>query len=74
MQGTARDLLVEAMQRLSHKGYKIVMHVHDEVVLEVPEGVSSVQEVCGIMSETPAWADGLVLNADGFDCNFYRKD
>lgn len=74
VQGTARDLLVEAMQRLSHKGYKIVMHVHDEVVLEVPEGVSSVQEVCGIMSETPAWADGLVLNADGFDCYFYRKD
>lgn len=74
VQGTARDLLVEAMQRLSHKGYKIVMHVHDEVVLEVPEGISSVQEACGIMSETPAWADGLVLNADGFDCNFYRKD
>lgn len=74
VQGIARDLLVEAMQRLSHKGYKIVMHVHDEVVLEVPEGISSVQEVCGIMSETPAWADGLVLNADGFDCYFYRKD
>jgi len=74
VQGTARDLLVEAMQRLSHKGYKIVMHVHDEVVLEVPEGISSVQEACGIMSETPAWADGLVLNADGFDCYFYRKD
>ena len=74
VQATARDLLVEAMQRLSHKGYKIVMHIHDEVVLEVPEGVSSVQEICGIMAETPAWADGLVLNADGFECNFYKKD
>lgn len=74
VQATARDLLVEAMQRLSHKGYKIVMHIHDEVVLEVPEGVSSVKEVCAIMAEIPAWADGLVLNADGFECNFYKKD
>lgn len=74
VQATARDLLVEAMQRLSHKGFKIVMHIHDEVVLEVPESVSSVQEVCAIMAETPAWAAGLVLNADGFECNFYKKD
>ena len=74
VQATARDLLVEAMQRLSHKGYKIVMHVHDEVVLEVPDGVSSVQEVCAIMAETPVWADGLVLNADGFESRFYKKD
>lgn len=74
VQATARDLLVEAMQRLSHKGYKIVIHVHDEVVLEVPEGVSSVEEVCTIMAETPAWAEGLVLNADGFECRFYKKD
>ena len=74
VQATARDLLVEAMRRLSHKGYKIVMHVHDEVVLEVPEGVSSVAEVCAIMAETPVWAEGLVLNADGFECHFYKKD
>lgn len=74
VQATARDLLVEAMRRLSHKGYKIVMHVHDEVVLEVPEGVSSAQQVCAIMSETPAWADGLDLNADGFECRFYKKE
>lgn len=74
VQATARDLLVEAMQRLSHKGFKIVMHVHDEVVMEVPEGVSSVEEVCVIMAETPVWADGLVLNADGFESRFYKKD
>ncbi len=74
VQATARDLLVEAMQRLSHKGFRIVMHVHDEVVLEVPEGVSSVEEVCAIMAETPVWADGLILNADGFECKFYKKD
>mgnify|MGYP002853907435 CR=1 FL=1 len=74
VQATARDLLVEAMQRLSKKGYQIVMHIHDEVVLEVPDGVSSVEEACSIMAESPAWAGGLVLNADGFECDFYKKD
>lgn len=74
VQAASRDLLVAAMRRLSHKGYKIVMHVHDEVVLEVSDGVSSVEEVCAIMAETPAWAEGLILNADGYECNFYKKD
>ena len=74
VQATARDLLVEAMRRLSHKGYKIVMHIHDEVVLEVPDEVSSVAEVCAIMAETPLWAVGLILNADGYECDFYKKD
>ena len=74
VQATARDLLVEAMRRLSHKGYKIVMHIHDEVVLEVPDEVSTVAEVCAIMAETPVWAEGLILNADGYECNFYKKD
>jgi len=74
VQATSRDLLVSAMRRLSHKGYRIVMHVHDEAVLEVPEGESSVVEVCAIMAETPAWAEGLILNADGYECKFYKKD
>lgn len=74
VQATSRDLLVSAMRRLSHKGYRIVMHVHDEAVLEVPEGASSVEEVCAIMAETPAWAEGLILNADGYECKFYKKD
>ena len=50
------------------------MHVHDEAVLEVPEGESSVEEVCGIMAEAPEWADGLPLRADGYACAFYKKD
>ena len=62
------------MRRLSHKGYRIVMHVHDEAVLEVPEGASSVEKVCAIMTETPAWAKRLILNADGYECKFYKKD
>ena len=74
VQATSRDLLVSALRRLSHKGYRIVMHIHDEAVLEVPEGESSVEEVCAIMAETPAWAEGLILNADGYECNFYKKD
>ncbi|MBO6182654.1 MAG: hypothetical protein J6N44_03545 [Acidaminococcaceae bacterium] len=74
VQATSRDILVEAMQRLSRKGFRIVMHIHDEVVLEVPDGVSSVEEACAIMAEVPEWAEGLVLNADGYECKFYQKD
>ena len=74
VQATSRDLLVSSLRRLSHKGYRIVMHIHDEAVLEVPEGESSVEEVCAIMAETPVWAEGLILNADGYECNFYKKD
>ena len=74
VQATARDILAEAMQRLSHAGFKITMHIHDEVVLEVPRGMSSVEEVCSIMGETPAWAEGLNLRADGYECEFYKKE
>lgn len=74
VQGTARDLLAEAMLRLKKRGFDIVMHIHDEAVLEVPEGVSSVEEVCTIMAEQPEWAKGLPLRADGYECAFYKKD
>ena len=74
VQATARDLLAQAMLRLRAAGYKIVMHVHDEAVCEVPEGESSVEEICRIMSEVPPWAAGLPLNADGYECAFYKKD
>ncbi|WP_084034647.1 DNA polymerase [Anaerobacillus alkalilacustris] len=73
VQAISRDLLCYAMRNLDEAGYKIVMHVHDEVVLEVPHQVS-VQDVCALMSQTPTWAQGLVLPADGFECNFYKKD
>ena len=74
VQATARDLLAVAMLRLRNAGFDIVMHVHDEAVIEVPLGVSSVEEICGIMSEAPAWADCLPLRADGYECEFYKKD
>ncbi len=73
-QATARDLLVFAMKRLRKEGFSIVMHVHDEIVLEVPKGISSVGEICSIMAENPPWAKELPLKADGYECEFYRKD
>ena len=74
VQATARDLLAEAMLRLRGAGFEIVMHVHDEAVLEVSVEESSVDEVCVLMAEAPAWADGLPLRADGYECDFYKKD
>ena len=69
--GIARDILCFAMRNLSD--YRIVMHIHDEVVIEAPSSVS-VKEITDKMSITPPWAEGLVLNADGYECGFYRKD
>lgn len=74
IQGTARDILAEAMLRLEKAGFDIVCHVHDEAVLEVPEGVSSVEEINRLMAAAPEWAEGLPLNAAGFESPFYKKD
>lgn len=73
VQATARDILVEAMRRLEAAGYQIVMHVHDEAVIEAPAD-SSLEDICAIMGQTPAWAGGLLLRADGYVCDFYQKD
>ena len=74
VQATARDVLAEAMLRLEKKGFDIVCHIHDEVVLEVPEGISSVEEVNEIMAVCPDWCEGLPLKAAGFESPFYKKD
>lgn len=73
VQAISRDILCYAMRRLENIGLSIVMHVHDEVVLEVSESVSS-EMVCCYMGETPPWAKGLLLRADGYECEFYKKD
>ncbi len=73
VQGTARDLLAEAMLRVEKKGYPIVMHCHDEIIAEVPEGSGSVDEMCEVMAVQPVWAEGLPLRADGYECSFYQK-
>ena len=62
------------MLRLKSHGFEIVMHVHDEAVMEVPKRKSSVEKVCRIMAEQPEWAKGLPLRADGYACAFYKKD
>jgi DNA polymerase len=70
VQATARDLLCHAMQTL--RGCRIVMHIHDELVIEADRNLT-VQDVCDNMSQTPSWAEGLLLAADGFETEFYRK-
>ncbi|EFH71105.1 DNA polymerase I [Gardnerella vaginalis 5-1] len=70
-QAIARDILIYAMQTL--KEYRIVAHVHDEAIIETDKSVS-VQSVCELMGRTPPWAEGLLLRADGYECEFYKKD
>ena len=70
VQATARDILCCAMQAL--RDTSIVMHIHDELVIEAGEELT-VQEVCETMCRIPPWADGLLLKADGFETGFYRK-
>jgi DNA polymerase len=74
VQAIARDCLAEAMLRLDEAGYRIVFHVHDEVVLEVPNDIGSIDEVKEIMGRSIDWAPGLPLRADGFETKFYKKD
>ena len=72
VQAIARDILSESMIRLEKKGFNIVMHIHDEVVIESDS--SSIEEINEIMSAVPEWAPGLILDADGFESEFYKKD
>lgn len=74
VQAVSRDILAEAMLRLEDRGFDIVTSVHDEVVLEVPIGVSSVEEINDIMAINPPWTEGLPLKAAGFESSFYKKD
>ena len=69
-QAISRDILAHAMKTLRNE--RIVGHVHDEIILEA-EKDASVQEICEQMDRTPAWISGLVLRADGYECNYYRK-
>lgn len=70
-QAIARDLLVFAM--LTLKNCAIVAHVHDEIVIEADKRMS-LTTICEQMGRTPPWAKGLLLMADGYECDFYKKD
>lgn len=74
VQAIARDCLAVAMLRLAERGYQITMHVHDEIIVEEPYGGRTVEDVCGIMAEPIEWAEGLLLPADGYETEYYRKD
>ena len=71
VQGIARDLLFYSMRTLSH--CFIVGHIHDEMIIECSSDVS-LPVICEQMARTPGWAKGLILRADGYECEFYKKD
>jgi DNA polymerase len=75
-QAVARDCLAHSMYVLSNAGYNIVMHIHDEVVIEVPASgaAEELKRICGLMSQEIFWANGLILNAEGFVGGFYKKE
>lgn len=74
VQAIARDCLCAAMKRLTDAGYKICAHIHDEVILEMPEGRGSLDDAVRIMCQNESWNEGLVMNADGFEAKYYQKD
>lgn len=71
VQATSRDLLMNAMKNLN--GSSIVAHVHDELIIEA-DSDASLETVCQQMAIVPSWAKGLILRADGYTCDFYKKD
>ena len=73
VQAIARDVLGMAMMNLRDEGFNIVMHIHDEIVLEVENNVSSVDEICEIMCRENPYLKGLNLRADGFESMYYKK-
>lgn len=73
VQAIARDVLAQAMMNLKNHGFNIVMHVHDEIVLEVEDKISSIEEICEIMCKENKYLKGLKLKADGFESKYYKK-
>lgn len=75
VQATARDCLAISMQRVAALGYNIVMHVHDEIIVDCPiEDTSAMERINACMAEPIPWAPGLPLRGDGYETPFYMKD
>ena len=73
VQAIARDCLAESIIRLTELGHEIVMHIHDEVVIEAPMNVE-VDAICDVMGVPVEWAKDLLLKADGYETKYYKKD
>lgn len=71
VQAISRDILVNSMKNL--REYRIVAHVHDEIIIEADRKIS-IDAVCRQMEKPPGWAKGLLLRANGYECEFYKKD
>ena len=75
VQATARDCLAVTMDRVSQLGYKIVMHVHDEIIVDAPEDdPHALDNILRVMAQEIPWAPGLPLKGDGYYTEFYKKD
>lgn len=76
VQAISRDLIAYSMLQLSKNGYKVVMHVHDEAIAEVPlqNAENHLKRMEAIMGTPPSWASDLPLNADGYITEYYKKD
>ena len=72
-QAIARDILAHALLTLEKNGYPVIFHVHDEAVIEMPNGQGSLEEACRLMAIAPDWAENLPLRADGYECAYYQK-
>ena len=73
VQAIARDCLAETLRRIDARGLQVVFHVHDEVIIDAPMGVT-VKEICDLMAQPIPWAPGLILKGAGFVGDYYMKD
>lgn len=75
VQAVARDCLAETIKKVTEAGYHIVMHVHDEIIVDVPkDDINALQRITDIMKISPPWGQGLPLKGDGYETEFYKKD
>jgi DNA polymerase len=76
VQGIARDCLRDAMLSVQYEYPNIVMHIHDEMVVEVPTETAEedLQRICALMAQPISWAPGLLLRGDGYLTDYYKKD
>ena len=70
----ARDCLAVTLERLARAGYQTVMHIHDEAVVDCPAEIADLEKLCDIMRQPMPWAPDLLLNADGFVGDYYKKE